>query len=269
MKAQRKVLFITGTLLYGGVEKLIVATAKELKRRGNYYPIICNLSGREMLHDELRKSGIEFYSLNREILSKRIIGTTVALLKLLKELRPDLIHTHQYASDFFGRLASIGLRIPVVSHIHNPYFPNRLRRWVDYLLSIQLSAGFIAVTDEKAQRVKRQIPSMADRVFVLYNAVDANSLRLPNSYNKSAQRKKWCIPEDAFLIGSVGRLSEEKGFDLLIQAFKIMVADHLNTFLMIVGSGNLEPILKDLAERLEVTNRVVFTGYHRPLTSLC
>lgn len=268
MKFRSRVLIITGSLLIGGVERLIVDTARELLKRGNFRPAICNLSGQQELQPKIESLGCEYYSLNCRSLSKNLIATVRHVREVIKTYRPDIIHTHQFASDFCGVVGSLGLGIPVLFHLHNPQMEPLSRQIVRYILGMWLCSAFIAVTEEKALLWERQVPNSRGRVFVLHNAIDPRNLCLPPGYDRTRYRSGLGIPENAFVIGSVGRLSYEKGYDLLLQAFAQLSREIPSAFLILVGGGKEERQLKGLAQVLGIASRVKFTGYRTDVAAL-
>ena len=66
------------------------------------------------------------------------------------------------------------------------------------------------------------------------------------------------IPEDAFIYLNVGRLDPQKGQSFLLEAFKDVISEVPNSYLVIIGSGSLEAALKAQAESLNVSDRVRF-----------
>jgi glycosyltransferase involved in cell wall biosynthesis len=268
MAFRRKVMIVTNTLLYGGVERLVVNTARWLLRRGNYYPVVLNLTGKGHFESEIKKHGIEYCSINQENLRRNVIKNLKEVRSIIKDYRPDLIHTHQFASDFYGSLASLGLNIPVISHIHNPcmeFFP---RKAIRYLLSRWVISAFIAVVDEKAEEFKKFVPAAKERVYVLYNAIDPESLQLPSGYSRSSYRYQFSIPENALVVGACGRLSWEKGYDLLVKAFRMILQYVPECYLLIVGDGPERSKLEELAAALGVADRVIFAGYRADVSAV-
>lgn len=261
-----KALIITGTLNYGGVERLLVDAAKALREKGQYEPVICNLGQKSELEAELAAAKIQCFNLAKEVPGKNIIKTLRTVRKIIKEVQPNIIHTHQFASDFYGSLAAIGLKIPVVSHLHNPQAESRSRQIMRFFLTIRLTDAFIASSEEKETAMKRWAPWT--KIFVLHNAIDEKNLELPTGFEREKFRQTFGLPAQSLVIGAVGRLSPEKGFDILLESFRKIAKKNPGIFLMIVGSGPEEKNLKTLATKLEILDNVIFTGYRRDIAAL-
>lgn len=268
MKSQRTVLIVTATLAVGGVERLIVSTAREMLSRGHYCPVVCNLTGRADLQAGLEERDIPYYPLGCSDFRWNLANTTCALRSLIRSCHPAIVHTHQFASDFYGMVASTGLRIPIVSHLHNPQMEHWSRQAVRNVMGAKLISAFVTVTFEKAAIVRKKIPSVSDRVFVLPNAIDIESLTLPVNYTSSSYRVELGIPNTAFIIGAVGRLSPEKGYDMLLCAFKHVIEKIPNAMLVIVGSGPEEAKLKSLSHEIGIEGKVLFTGYRTDIPEI-
>ncbi|GIU70057.1 MAG: hypothetical protein KatS3mg002_1293 [Candidatus Woesearchaeota archaeon] len=94
-----------------------------------------------------------------------------------------------------------------------------------------------------------------ERMHLLYDAVDTNRFK-PKEKN-TALYNRYNIPSDKFLIGTIGRLVRNKGHEIIIQTIKDLPD---NVFYIIVGGGNQMDVLKTLAQKEGVSQRVIFTG---------
>lgn len=264
MMPMQRVLIITGTLKFGGVERLVVDTAKALAG-GEWQPTVLNLSGAGELGRELERSGIPCVSLHEPVLRKHVLRNLVRTRAAIRSCRPDIIHTHQFASDFYGGLAAWGTDIPIISHVHNislETFPQRaVRRFLDRW---RINA-FVTTTDEKFRELSRRFPT---RTFLLYNALDPKNLVAPEPSSRAALRAELSIPPRDRVIGGIGRLSWEKGFDLLITSFAEVLQRTPNATLLIIGNGPEEEALKGLTAYLGIARRVRFTGYRTDMAAL-
>lgn len=252
----RKILIITNTLSYGGVENLVLNTAKHLSQKG-YLPAICNLSGTGELMEEARKSGILHYSpkiQNFRIPSWRGL---IEIRKIISDFRPDIIHTHQFASDLYGSAAALFLKIPVICQLHNPELESWSRRYARFFWIRWLVRAFIATTETGRKKVGRAL--FGKKIFLLHNAIEIPPAASRNILN---------LPSNSGIIAGIGRLTSEKGFDILISSFKLLLSSHPNSFLVIVGDGPEKPNLQKLAEQLRVSDRVLFAGYQQQAASL-
>jgi glycosyltransferase involved in cell wall biosynthesis len=97
------------------------------------------------------------------------------------------------------------------------------------------------------------------RCVLIDNAIDTTefSRRVPTAEAK----RRLGVPPGRFVVGAVGRLSAEKGFDVLIRSAHQLFAEGLDLELLIVGEGNEKPALQALIRELGRTDRIRLLGY--------
>ncbi|KKL86406.1 hypothetical protein LCGC14_1945070, partial [marine sediment metagenome] len=218
--------------------------------------------GNDGMRKELEGAGVEHHPLNLKSI-KSVVRNSIAVRKLIKRCHPDIIHTHQFASNFYGSVGAIGLHVPVVSHIHNPDMPQPFsRKVIRFFINLWLTDVFITTIEEKTQSLKL-IPGFRKKVFVLHNAIDPKNFLLPARFDRKKYQANLSIPRGNFVIGSVGRFSWEKGYNLLLEVFKQVLVKIPNAFLVLVGDGPNMAKLKKMADDLDVSDRTIFTGYRK------
>lgn len=259
----KSVLIITATLNFGGAERIVVDSAKALRKSGKYRPIVCSLFGGGDMEKEVRDAGIEHFFLNLKN-AKNIVPNLIAARRIIKKIKPDIMHTHQLASDFYGSVGAINLNIPVVSHVHNPDMPQPLSRKIArYVLSRWFIDYFILTIENNYDWFEKNIPLAKEKTSILHNAIDPENLSLPEGFSKEKTRAELNIPKKNFIVGSVGRMAREKGYDLLLSAFEKILKNRPDTSLILVGDGPESENLKDMARKLNVSDKVVFAGYRK------
>lgn len=182
-------------------------------------------------------------------------------VRLIRDCRIDLVHSHGYRSDIIGYLAARRAGVPIVSTVHG-WTPvtwklrryEQLDRWF-----LKRFDGVIGVSREIVDSlVECGVPP--DRVRLFHNAVPACC---------SGEGRRGAMVENFPLVRTpgerivltVGRLSREKGIDLLLYAFHRHFGREPGTRLVIVGDGPLRGELAALAEQLGLADRVLFAGY--------
>ncbi len=188
-----------------------------------------------------------------------------ALPRLVRVIRSggyDLVHTHLYRACVYGRLAArvAGVRA-VVATEHSlgdsQMEGRRLTAGVRalYLASERLGSATVAVSPTVADRLKRWgVP--APRIEVVPNGIDVDRF-LFDPERRERTRRRLGLPEGAFVIGGVGRLARGKRFDVLVHALALLPEDH---WLLLVGGGPEEHLLRRTAREAGVAGRVLFTG---------
>jgi glycosyltransferase involved in cell wall biosynthesis len=128
-----------------------------------------------------------------------------------------------------------------------------------YLASERLGSATVAVSPTVADRLKRWgVP--APRIEVVPNGVDLDRFRF-DPERRERTRRRLGLPQGAFVVGGVGRLARGKRFDVLVRALTLLPEDH---WLLLVGGGPEEHVLRRTAREAGVAGRVLFTG-ERPV----
>jgi len=124
-----------------------------------------------------------------------------------------------------------------------------------YLAGERLGRATVAVSPTVAERLRHWGVS-GPRIRVIPNGIDAPRFRYDEVRRKEA-RAYYGLPEDAYVVGGVGRLAPGKRFDLLVSALSRLPGD---VRLLLVGGGPEETALRRSARALGVADRVVLTG---------
>lgn len=173
----------------------------------------------------------------------------------------DVIHGHSSKGGAVARLAALGKGLAAFYTPHGLVVMDRGRaRWRRLLyLAIELglslrTARVIAVAPAE-QREAVRLGLGRQRVVLVPNGVDA-----PVLTPRDAARRNLGLEQDAFVVGFVGRFVSQKAPDVLVRAMRRVadVAPHAR--LAMVGSGPLEPSLRELAAREGIAGRITWAG---------
>jgi glycosyltransferase involved in cell wall biosynthesis len=116
----------------------------------------------------------------------------------------------------------------------------------------------ISVSDDLHQRcLECGVPP--DRCMLIENGIDTR--QFARSRTREEAKRLLGIPHERLLIGAIGRLSEEKGFDLLIRAVDRLLAGGLDVELRIAGEGDQYGRLDDLIRALHLEDRIRLVGF--------
>jgi glycosyltransferase involved in cell wall biosynthesis len=103
--------------------------------------------------------------------------------------------------------------------------------------------------------------SSPDKVVTIYNGMDVKPY-IDSSLTREEARTRLGLPDkDIFVYGTVGRLVETKGQEVLLKAFAKVYEKYLESWLILAGEGRLESELRALAVELNISERVMFLGY--------
>jgi glycosyltransferase involved in cell wall biosynthesis len=191
------------------------------------------------------------------------------LEKILREQKPDLVHTHSGKAGILGRLAARRTGVPVIiHHLHGPSFGSfqgALANWV--FTAAEKHAA--RVTDHffcSAAAMTRLYlaagigrPEMFTRIF---SGFDLNPFL--NATNDLALRQKMGLEENHFVIGKIGRIFRLKGHADLVKAFAKLLPQVPHARLLFVGDGVLRGEVENQIHALGLDGKVVFAGLVPP-----
>jgi glycosyltransferase involved in cell wall biosynthesis len=226
---------------------------------------LCGLKQREGASRLLEEQGIPVTHLERGRFDPRILPQLVGLIR---KRRARILHVHGYAAADFGRIAArlTGARLVLHEHFADPRMP-RYQAWADRLLAPWTDRA-IAVSQSTARflTTERHVP--AERVRVVMNGAPLEDFTPPDAQRATAVRRELGIATDAPVIGSIGRLNEQKGHRYLLDAAREVVTRHPDARFLIVGDGDLDEALRAQAERLGLAQQVIFTGHRNDVRDL-
>lgn len=157
-------------------------------------------------------------------------------------------------------VALLATNLSVIS-IHHNYndFGRFSRRLLVNLFQRRLL--LLGVSDSVRDDMRRQLPSWPkERIQTLYNRIDVQATQA-RQLPKADARRFLALPEDAWVVGNVGRLHHDKDQATLIRGFhKALPELPAKSILLIMGSGPLESDLKALVKALGISEHVIFTG---------
>ena len=252
-----KVAYIVGGLPFGGVENWLLDLMLNFKEDDSIEPHVVNVSGTGQLLPKYRECGIDVVSIgsSKKDINTHRLDTVFALRKELKRLNVDIIHTLHFSGDFFGRLAALGLKVPVITHIRNVKSETKFRRRFFNKLLSWSTTKYLSVSKAAAETIKKDHNVAKRPVEVLYNAVNPAKLDV-----KPFDLNEMFGITSRVIIG-VGRVVRQKNFDKLIKAVAKVRTDIKDVSLLILGDGSMMEELKELKSELGLEGVVHLAGY--------
>jgi L-malate glycosyltransferase len=187
------------------------------------------------------------------------------LARLLRELRPDVVHAHDARAVAMGALAlSLGAPAPrpafvVARRVEFPLRRNAFSRW-KYSLADCCIAISAAV---RTRLLQAGIP--ADRIVVVHDGVDVDRIdHLPAAHVHAA----FHLPHGAPVVGTVGALTPEKAHGHLIDAAALVVREVPDARFVIIGEGPLRDTLQHRIHRAGLDRHVVLGGFRADVLEL-
>ncbi|HEX2905551.1 MAG TPA: glycosyltransferase, partial [Phototrophicaceae bacterium] len=279
-----RVVHIIARLNVGGAAVVVSLMVSHLAPPEYESSLVCGRIGAnegDMLYyaEQLGIHPIIIPELGRSLHPLRDIATTRKLVRLLRELQPDVVHTHTAKAGFVGRIAARLAGVPVVIHtFHGHVFYGVFRgRWARAmeLLSLTLERLAAPLSDRILTLSSGLRDELADdfhiasksKIAVLPIPVDLTAFaQMPR--HAGTFRQQWHIPADAPLIGLIGRLVPMKYPELFIQAAAKVKAEQPDARFVLVGDGELRPNVAALAQSLGLGEAVIFAGWQRDMAAI-
>jgi len=232
--------------------------------------IFVYLSGYGVDKNLMEEAGYKvFYLSNIEMVKEFHFSILFRLIKILKENNIDILHCHRHKSSFYGALAGILAKTPVVlSHVHGLSRTKNLgRRIVNFFLFKRFNRiiGCAKSVQDDVLRDNRFLS--AEKVSVMENSVDYERFTKV-SISKADAKQMLGLPPDAFVFGTVGRLAPTKGLSYLIEAFSKVKEKIPSAHLVLFGDGACRAELEQHASNLSCRDLIHFLGHRDNIEQL-
>ncbi len=250
-----KIMHITRSLNLGGLERVITILSKELDKT-KFEVSICCLLRKGYFAEGLEKEGVKIYLLN-ERNRKKDYFLFFKLARLLKQVKPDIIHTHNTHALIDGTLAGIMEKVSCIIHTdHARQFPDTKHNMILERLLSKFVFKIVAVSQYSKNDLIRYEKMDVNKIQVIYNGVPNNKKIIETK----KLRDEFSLRDSCPILGYVGRLSEEKGCQTLLAALPKIVEKFPQTKLLIVGDGPFRRNLEKKVKIFNLTHYVQFFG---------
>ncbi len=192
-----------------------------------------------------------------------------ALQKLLREFKPDIVHTHSSKGGILGRRAAWSLGLPCVHSIHGASFhfgqPSILFK--AYRMAERMAdkwcQHFITVCDNMATQYLDAGIGTPDKFTTVYSGMDVDQFLNPHRTREDI-RRELKIDDGQVVVGKIARLFNLKGHEYLIEAAPKIVAAVPNVRFLLVGDGILKQQFETRIAELGLTKHFIFVGLVPP-----
>jgi len=260
-----RILHLLTSLGVGGAEKLVLALADRMSKRGHTVAILVLrprlaeqlTTSHTVIHLDMRKSPLS------------VVGAVARGHRFLREFKPEIVHSHGFHGNIVARVFHLLRASPKpVSTIHNVYEGGRLRM-LAYRLTDPLSRLTTAVSAAAAGRFIKLRAVPARKCIVLANGIDIT--QFTSDPGRRARTRASMNAGDDFVWLAAGRIVPAKDYPNLLRAFAHVRAEIPGTMLCIAGeSADAAEYgrLRQLAEELGIEKRTKFLGLRRDLPAL-
>jgi glycosyltransferase involved in cell wall biosynthesis len=253
------ILHVITSLPVGGAEQMLYKIVTSYDPDKFKVSICCISEGGEIA-DKLMENGYDVTILKRMKGHGFDLRAVSGLYHLIKSRNIHILRTHQYHPNLYGRIAGTLARVSVIiPSFHNLYeFPDTPkfhRRIFNWLLSFP-SDVLVAVSNAVASDIRRFDWVSAEKIKVMSDSIDTKGFN--TNLDQREAKRLLGLPDDQLIIGTVGRLDEQKGHRYLIEA----ASGLQDTCVAIAGGGPLLGELKSYSGKLKANT--IFTGMMEP-----
>lgn len=264
-----KILYLITKSNFGGAQKYVYELAVEMKKQGFEVSVACG--GRGELVDKLNTAGIttyEVYGFQRDISIFKEVKAFLSLIKIIRQVRPDIIHLNSAKASLMGSFIARLFRIPnIVFTAHGwPFLEPRSKTWRilawlgSYLTSL-MSHQIINVSqfDYRQSRMvgiknKSVIIPTAISEFPLLDREEARQILVGETITEQHRSNLWLV--------SVAELNHNKNHLTAIDAVAEFNSTHANKiYYTIIGSGELDQVLREQVNLKGLTDYIQFLNY--------
>ncbi|HEY4130133.1 MAG TPA: glycosyltransferase [Gemmatimonadaceae bacterium] len=239
---------------FGGLERVVAALAGGLASRGHRISAISlSTTGRAEapVLSQLRDAGVNVLSV--ELPPRSYRGQYRVVQDALKTVKPDVAHSHGYLADVLLGVGRGRADVPIATTVHGFTGGDRKNRLYEWL-QIRSHRRFDAVVAVSRPIESRLNAAGVCRTHVLRNAWAGSS----GPIARDEARRALQVPPNVFNLGWVGRISREKGLDVLIQALPLL--SDLPVHLTVIGDGAERARVEATANALGVSDRITWSG---------
>lgn len=258
-----KVLFIAQSA--GGVERYIKSLLQYINRKDYEILMVCSF--------DYKKEEASLYAdyfvnidMQRSINLLKDFNAILKIRRIIKREKPDIIYLHSSKAGALGRIADLGIKNKVIYNPHGWAFCmdcSRLKKMIYSMIERLLAPKadrIIAISQCEKNRALKSHICPSDKIQVILNGIDEREY-LNSTKDVFTLRKEMGIPHNAYVIGFVGRICNNKSPDIFVEAASIIQKKIPNAFFLMVGDGPDRELITNRIEQIGLKDSFLITGW--------
>jgi glycosyltransferase involved in cell wall biosynthesis len=260
----RTIFHLTASTFYGGPERQMLGLARALA--ADCRTIFLSFSEGERCHrflEEARNEGFEAYALRHDTPNLRAALREIA--GRLNDLSAEVLCVHGYKAGLLGRIAARRAGIPVVAVSRGWTHEDAKVRIYEFLdrVNLRWMDRVVCVSHAQAAKVRKAgIPSK--RILVIPNAIQGERYDHPDPSARLEMGEFFPRPM-RLIVGAAGRLSPEKGFEVLVDSAALIVKQAPDVGFVLFGDGARREALRERIAKQGMASRFVLLGHRSDL----
>jgi len=261
-----KIIHIINTLGIGGIERLVIELCNQLDPQKYDVTLVVLSNNKLDLKDNIAKH-INLiivplkYKSSSFFDSLSLILNILNILKIFKELKPDIIHTHTFQYNIMPILLAIRITAKDASHFHtihtfgihyeNKNIKHRIKLKIEDWWYNRCRTQIVCISPIIKKQIDVLFTKKTKPTIIICNGIDLD--KFSNSSNLKHD-------SEIIQIAYTARLEHGKSHDTLLNAFSKLIKKYHNISLILIGDGLLRSKLELMAKDLNINNQVKFLG---------
>lgn len=271
-----RVAHIITRLILGGAQENTLLSCEDLIRiYGDQVLLVTGppLGPEGSLLERARAGGVPtelIRPLRRSIHPARDLVSYLRIKRLIRDFRPDVVHTHSAKAGILGRAAAWALRVPAIVHtVHGaPFHPYQSRVAREVFRACERWAAsrchlLVSVADAMTELMVRGGVAPPEKFVTVYSGMEVEPL-LESERHRGPVRAELGYSSQHIVVGKVARLFHLKGHEDVIEAAGQIVAQEPNARFLFIGDGALSDRLKRKIAARGLSGHFLFTGLVPP-----
>ena len=280
-----RIVHIITRLILGGAQENTLITCKLLAERVHDVTLITGpaIGPEGELFEQTKNQKYKVIIVNKMIRAICPLYDSISykqIKKLLRQIQPDIVHTHSAKAGILGRFAAHSLKrgtshgtrgTKIVHTIHGWSFHPYQNEWLNkFYIAIERAAAkrtdfFISVADAMTRQALAAGIGRPEQFATAYSAIEEDDfLKLISQQREEEFRQKYGISKDAIVLITIARLFMLKGHDYIIESARQLSKRFESAVWLFVGDGNLADHYKQQVQQLGLAEKVNFTGLLPP-----
>jgi len=238
-----------------GGDAIVVQNLEKQQIKNGHKVFILTTNCDEIINKKtVTKFGLKDTPSNLDKITFRRILSLIQLyfksFKILREIKPDVVHSHSVDIGFVMSFACRKYKIPIINHFHSGLFYNKREDFVRFIimrivLGLSKFEGIITINENDFNQSKGKF----NKLFFIPNGLDLKEFK----FYKNTIKEKYTVL-------FAGRLEKYKGLKYLLESIKIVKKEFKDIKLIVVGNGDYLSQCENLSKKLGLQNNVMFIG---------
>lgn len=266
-----RIVIMLNRLVIGGAPLDTVQLAGFLSEQHEVYLVVGDKNKDELDASFLtthynKLTVIQLSGMRRSLNFFRDIQSFFTIRKLLKKLRPDIVHTNGAKAGLLGRLAAASIGVKIILHTyHGHVFHSYFNSFISsFIIKIErrlakLSTKIIAISDEQKKEL-RDVYRICkeDKLAVIKLGIDTDKFIDADGSKRTAFRHKYAVKENEVAVGIIGRIVPVKGHAFFAEVVKeIIKRSGSQVKFFVIGDGTIRKELEKLLTTVLFTSWIL------------